>query len=158
PHRAKAPRAPSPKTDLARRVPVPPSQDPEIDHHFGPPQCSGGLSATMENPISRRRAAKLIGTTMAGVFLPTGRSRMEAATESSQALLRSIPSTHERLPVIGLGSAGTFNVPPGSPQMGPLAQVLTRFVKLGGKLVDSSPMYGNAERVIGNLAAKFHLR
>jgi diketogulonate reductase-like aldo/keto reductase len=114
--------------------------------------------ATMHNAISRRQATKLIGATAAGVFLPIWKSRVDAADEPSRALMRSIPSTGEKLPVIGLGSAGTFNVVPGSPQMGPLGEVLTLFVKHGGKMVDSSPMYGNAERVIGNLAAQFHLR
>ncbi|PYK36948.1 MAG: aldo/keto reductase [Verrucomicrobia bacterium] len=72
--------------------------------------------------------------------------------------MRSIPSTGEKLPVIGLGSAVTFDVPPGSPELKPLGEVLSLFVKHGGKVIDSSPMYGNAEAVIGDLAAKSHLR
>ncbi len=72
--------------------------------------------------------------------------------------MRSIPSTGEKLPVIGLGSAVTFDVRPGSPELKPLAEVLALFVKHGGKVIDSSPMYGNAEGVIGDLAAKSHLR
>jgi diketogulonate reductase-like aldo/keto reductase len=112
----------------------------------------------MHDKISRRRAAKLIGATAAGAFLPIGRSRIYAAEESSRIIMRSIPSTGEKLPVIGLGSSMTFDVRLGSPQMKPLAEVLTLFVKHGGKVIDSSPMYGNAEGVIGDLAAKSHLR
>jgi diketogulonate reductase-like aldo/keto reductase len=112
----------------------------------------------MRNPISRRRAAKLIGAAAAGAFLPVRTSCIYAAAESSQMLTRSIPSTGEKLPVIGLGSALTFDVRPGSPQAKPLAEVLALFVKHGGKLIDSSPMYGYAENVIGDLAAKAHLR
>jgi len=112
----------------------------------------------MHNKISRRRAAKLIGATVAGAFLPIGTSRIDAADESSRLLMRSVPSTGEKLPVLGLGSALTFDVRPGSPQIKPLGEVLALFVKHGGKVIDSSPAYGNAELVIGDLAAKSHLR
>ncbi len=110
----------------------------------------------MPDSISRRRAAKLIGATAASAFLPFGTSRLYAA--DSSPLLRSVPKTGEKLPVIGLGSAGTFNVRPGSPQLGQLGEVLALFVKHGGKLIDSAPLYGNAESVIGDLAAKSRLR
>lgn len=110
----------------------------------------------MPDSISRRRAAKLIGATAASAFLPFGTSRLYAA--DSSPLLRSVPKTGEKLPVIGLGSAGTFDVRPGSPQLGPLGEVLALFVKHGGKLIDSAPLYGNAESVIGDLAAKSRLR
>ena len=110
----------------------------------------------MHNTISRRRAAKLIGATAAGAFLPIGTSRLFAAEESSRRLLRAIPSTGEKLPVIGLGSAVTFDVR-SSRQLQPLGEVLALFVKHGGKLIDTSPAYGNAESVIGDLAYKEHL-
>jgi diketogulonate reductase-like aldo/keto reductase len=109
----------------------------------------------MHDKISRRRAAKLIGATAAGAFLPLGASRIYAADKTR--LMRAIPSTGEKLPVIGLGSAATFDVRPGSSQISTLAEVLTLFSKNGGKVVDSSPMYGYAEEVIGDLAAKAHL-
>jgi diketogulonate reductase-like aldo/keto reductase len=109
-----------------------------------------------DDKISRRRAAKLIGATAAGAFLPLGASRIYAAEQSQ--LMRAIPSTGEKLPVIGLGSAVTFDVRPGSAEAKPLADVFTLFAKHGGKVVDSSPMYGYAEEVIGDLAAKSHLR
>jgi diketogulonate reductase-like aldo/keto reductase len=112
----------------------------------------------MHETISRRRAAKLIGATAASALLPIGTSRIFAADKSSQMVLRSVPSTGEKLPVIGIGSATTFNVRPGSPELKPLGEVLTLFVKHGGKVIDSSPMYGNAESVIGELAGKLHLR
>ena len=98
----------------------------------------------------------MIGATAAGAFLPIGASRLFAAVESSQRIMRAIPSTHEKLPVIGLGSALTFDVR-GSRQLAPIGEVLALFVKHGGKLVDTSPAYGNAESVIGDLAFKEHL-
>src|SRR4029077_10393201 len=94
---------------------------------------------TMHDAISRRRAAKLIGATAASALLPIGISRIYAADESR--LMRSVPSTGEKFPVIGLGSAVTFDVRPGSPQLKPLGEVLMLFVKHGGKVIDSSPMY-----------------
>ena len=48
----------------------------------------------------------------------------------------------------------TFNVPNKPAKLQPLGQVLALFVKHGGKVIDSSPMYGNAEGVIGDLATK----
>ncbi len=112
----------------------------------------------MHEAISRRRAAKLIGATAASALLPFGTLGIYAADKSSQMLLRSIPKTGEKLPVIGIGSATTFNIRPGSPELKPLGEVLSLFVKQGGKVIDSSPMYGNAESVIGDLAGKSHLR
>jgi diketogulonate reductase-like aldo/keto reductase len=112
----------------------------------------------MHNTISRRQAAKLIGTTVAGALLPIGTSRIYAAGESSRRIMRSIPSTGEKLPVIGLGSALTFDVRSRSPEAGKVGEVLTLFVKHGGKLIDTSPAYGNAESLIGELAYDSHLR
>ncbi|MEO7166912.1 MAG: aldo/keto reductase [Chthoniobacterales bacterium] len=105
----------------------------------------------MNDKISRRRAAKLIGTAAAGAFLPLGAARLFAAGDSR--LLHPIPSTGEKLPVIGLGSALTFDVH-GAAQTAMVGEVLALFVKLGGKLVDTSPAYGTAEGLIGDLAYK----
>jgi aryl-alcohol dehydrogenase-like predicted oxidoreductase len=102
--------------------------------------------------ITRRRAVKLIGATTASVCLPIGSSRIFAAEGSP--LRRAIPSTGEKLPVIGLGSAVTFDVPFNSPKVADITEVITRFVKRGGKVIDSSPSYGNAESLIGQIAGK----
>jgi len=59
--------------------------------------------------------------------------------------------------VIGLGSWQVFDVGPGAAERRPLEEVLARFVGLGGRVVDSSPMYGRAEQVIGDLATKLGL-
>ena len=67
-------------------------------------------------------------------------------------LSRPIPSTGELVPVIGLGTWKVFDVAAStSVRQGPKA-VLAEFVKVGGSLIDSSPMYGRAEGVIGDLA------
>lgn len=63
---------------------------------------------------------------------------------------RTIPSSGERLPVIGLGTWITFGIDPEDKElMYQREQVLREFLRLGGGLLDSSPMYGNAEKVIG---------
>jgi diketogulonate reductase-like aldo/keto reductase len=66
---------------------------------------------------------------------------------------RAIPRTGEMLPVIGLGTWQTFNVGASASARAPLREVLAEFIKLGGKVVDSSPMYGESEQVVGDLVA-----
>lgn len=73
-------------------------------------------------------------------------------------LLRAIPSSGEKIPAVGLGTSRTFDVGNSSNDRGPLEEVLRRFVQLGGKVVDTSPMYGRAEEVIGDLVEELHLR
>jgi diketogulonate reductase-like aldo/keto reductase len=69
-------------------------------------------------------------------------------------LERGIPSSGETIPAIGLGTWRTFDVGAGAAERGPLTEVLRRFVELGGRVIDSSPMYGAAESVVGDLAGE----
>jgi len=105
--------------------------------------------------MTRREAAKLIGGTAAAVVLPI---TTQAAAESSTMLTRMIPSSGETLPVIGLGTWRAFDVDLTSDIRRQLEEVLSLFVKLGGRGVDSSPMYGRAEEVIGELTAALGIR
>jgi diketogulonate reductase-like aldo/keto reductase len=66
-------------------------------------------------------------------------------------LKRIIPSSGEQLPVIGLGTWKRFDVGPG--EYGPLRRVLDRMSTLENALIDSSPMYGRSEAVVGDLTA-----
>ncbi|MFP2906189.1 aldo/keto reductase [Pyxidicoccus sp. 3LFB2] len=66
-------------------------------------------------------------------------------------LTRPIPSTGEALPVIGLGTWQTFDVGAAASERAPLAEVLRRFLASGARLIDSSPMYGRAELVTGDV-------
>jgi aryl-alcohol dehydrogenase-like predicted oxidoreductase len=104
--------------------------------------------------MTRREAVKLMGVTTAGLFLPTVTC---AANEGTMMITRSIPSSGERIPVIGLGTSQTFDVGAAESERAPLAEVISSFVKAGGKLIDSSPMYGHAEEVIGDLLAQLKL-
>jgi diketogulonate reductase-like aldo/keto reductase len=74
---------------------------------------------------------------------------------TSGLLTRHIPASGEVVPAVGLGTWQTFDV--GVDGRPPLETVLRTFVDLGGSLVDSSPMYGRSEEVVGDLAAKLGL-
>jgi diketogulonate reductase-like aldo/keto reductase len=73
---------------------------------------------------------------------------------AASILERRIPSSGETIPAIGLGTWRTFDVGRGADERAPLTEVLRRFVELGGRVVDSSPMYGAAESVVGDLAGE----
>ena len=66
-------------------------------------------------------------------------------------LMRTIPSTGEQLPVIGVGTWERFDLDPTRATQDQLKQVLTTLFAAGGRLIDSSPMYGAAEGVVGDL-------
>jgi len=112
---------------------------------------------TEMNRISRREAALLIARSSAGLLLAQNALIADSKLTKSVLLQRAIPSSGERLPVIGLGSWQIFDVGPGSNERRPLEEVFSRFVSLGGRVVDSSPMYGRAEQVIGDIATKLNL-
>ena len=68
---------------------------------------------------------------------------------SAQPLLRRIPATGELVPVVGMGSWITFNVGQDLELRAQRAEVLQAFFAGGGTVIDSSPMYGSSEEVIG---------
>ena len=85
----------------------------------------------------------------AGALGLTGGSAM-----ADSILRKSIPTTGESLPVIGLGTWQTFDVGAGQSSREPLKAVLREFVRQGGSVIDSSPMYGKSESVAGDLATE----
>jgi diketogulonate reductase-like aldo/keto reductase len=74
-----------------------------------------------------------------------------ARGEDRVPIARAIPVSGETLPVIGVGSWITFNVHPDPVEEAPLIPVLRTFFERGGAMIDSSPMYGSSEAVIGGL-------
>jgi diketogulonate reductase-like aldo/keto reductase len=66
---------------------------------------------------------------------------------------RAIPSSGEMLPVIGCGTWQGFDRAPGTTEYERLAGVLTALFDAGGRVIDSSPMYGKAEAAVGRLLA-----
>lgn len=69
-------------------------------------------------------------------------------------ILKTIPVSGEQLPAIGMGTWQTFDAGQSASKREALAEVLRLFVESGGRLIDSSPMYGSAEEVAGELAQK----
>ena len=96
---------------------------------------------------SRRGFLKLSGAAaLTGALAPGLVTAMEPGV-----IRKTIPSSGEQLSVIGLGTSRTFNVDPSDAAQSPLREVMQAFFDLGGQLIDSSPMYGNAEAVTGAL-------
>jgi aryl-alcohol dehydrogenase-like predicted oxidoreductase len=108
--------------------------------------------------MTRRKATRLIGMSAAGWCLPVRASCAGTTGESSAMLTRAIPSTGEKLPVIGLGTWQAFDVDLTLDNRRQLGDVLSLFVKLGGRVIDTSPMYGRAENVIGELTTALGIR
>ena len=67
---------------------------------------------------------------------------------------RPIPATGERVPAIGMGTWITFNVGDDSSLRAARTEVLQTFFDMGGRVVDSSPMYGSAQAVLGHALAR----
>ncbi len=92
------------------------------------------------------------GASVADTAAPPPVADTGTVADTMAAMIRRrIPSTSEELPAIGLGSWQTFDVAPG--EVARVQPVLARFLELGGKVVDSSPMYGEAEAAIGAMLA-----
>ncbi len=85
-------------------------------------------------------------------------NKKNAHAQSSALLKRPIPRTGEMLPAVGVGTWQTFDVGPDAPERAELKEVLRLLAAGGGSVVDSSPMYGEAERVVGDLGAELRLR
>jgi len=79
---------------------------------------------------------------------------IRSIAENTAMAVRPIPTSGELLPVVGLGTYQSFDVGSGAAAREPVKEVLRLFLQQGGKLVDSSPMYGPAESVVGDIAAE----
>lgn len=81
----------------------------------------------------------------------TGAMHAQPRAAAEPMNTRPIPSTRQALPVIGCGTYVGFDYAPSSPEYTPLPKVLDALFAAGGKLLDSSPMYGRAEATTGEL-------
>ena len=113
----------------------------------------------MKNPqrrhgrlLTRRDFCRVVA---AGAAAWTGSAALGSDVKTQ--LKRTIPHTGETLPAVGLGTYATFDVGSLAAERAPMREVLRLFVELGGRVVDSSSMYGSAETVIGDLAAALKL-
>ena len=95
--------------------------------------------------LTRRTFVSSVASLSAAATLPAfGQSPAPGAV-----LEKAIPSTGEQIPAIGLGTWITFNVGSDERLRAARAQVMQTFFDRGGTLIDSSPMYGSSEAVIG---------
>jgi diketogulonate reductase-like aldo/keto reductase len=83
---------------------------------------------------------------------------MNPALAQRTPTVKKIPATGEPMPVVGLGTWQSFDVSADAAARGPLREVLQGLVRAGGRMVDSSPMYGAAESVVGDLVAGLGIR
>jgi len=96
----------------------------------------------MSLAINRRELLKIAA---AGVLAPA----QDALAQQTSILTKPIPSSGEQLPLVGLGTWITFNVGDDPVARDSSAEVMRAFFEAGGRLIDSSPMYGSAQEVIG---------
>lgn len=90
---------------------------------------------------------------------PWGKVAADTAGATGSVLaMRAIPATGEKIPVIGMGTSGSFEVDEGSPEYDALREVLKIFFAGGGTVIDTAPTYSNAEDVLGALLAEQSLR
>ena len=94
--------------------------------------------------VSRRDVLALIGAIAAGPRI---------AMAAAQPLQRKIPKSGEFLPVLGLGTWQVLDVPVSGADYDAASAATRRFLEDGGKLIDSSPMYGRAEERVGDILA-----
>ena len=112
---------------------------------------------TTHRPQRRRFLCQLghaLGGAAASRALPGATIALLSGTSTRVAadaiLRREIPGTDETIPAIGMGTYVTFNVGPDQAMRDRLTEVLEIFFDMGGGMIDSSPMYGTAEDVLGD--------
>src|SRR3954454_9179327 len=104
------------------------------------------------------RRRDVLGTMAGAAGAVLLRSRGLMAAGAGTMMTRPIPSSGEAMPVIGLGTWQVFDVGPADPARPQLAEVVRTLVDAGGRMIDTSPMYGRAEAVTGDLVAEAGLR
>ena len=102
--------------------------------------------------LTRRRLLALLAAGAAGDAALGSRVRWAAAV--GPLLERRIPASGEMLPAVGVGTWRVFDIGRAEAERAPIKEVLRRFVELGGRVIDSSPMYGAAETVVGEAATE----
>lgn len=113
----------------------------------------------MSNPADRPRMPRATFLRMAAA-LSAGLAGGVPGAASAQPRMarRAIPSSGEPLPVVGLGTWQSFHVGDNEEERAPLREVLSVLFEAGGSVIDSSPMYGPAETVTGDLLADLGAR
>jgi diketogulonate reductase-like aldo/keto reductase len=108
------------------------------------------MGAHQASPPTRRQILKNLTAAMIALNLPE-----QGMTDAREKMhTRLIPASKELLPVVGCGTYRSFDVGAGSEERAPLREVLKALFAGGGSVIDSSPMYGAAEGVVGDLLAQ----
>jgi aryl-alcohol dehydrogenase-like predicted oxidoreductase len=107
---------------------------------------------------SGNRGRRVLLQGLAGMVIAGRRAFSAVPAEAPSMATRAIPRTGEPVPVVGVGTWQTFDVGPASPERAGLREVLRLLADHGGRVIDSSPMYGEAERVVGDLTAELRSR
>ena len=109
--------------------------------------------------LSRRDVLKIGAGASAAVALGVrpgfGRDRHRPP---EPLIVRPIPSTGEKIPVVGIGTSRRYDVGTSAAERDPLRETLSVFRELGGILIDTAPSYGNAEDVVGDLVSELGYR
>jgi aryl-alcohol dehydrogenase-like predicted oxidoreductase len=104
--------------------------------------------------IQRRNVIKA-GLALGGaMFLPS----FELRAQAQPLIQKKIPSSGESIPIIGIGTARRYEEVKDEAEKVPLRETIRQFQALGGKVIDSSPSYGTAEAVVGELAEGLKVR
>src|SRR5256885_9430853 len=82
----------------------------------------------------------------------------EALAQTQPLLQKKIPSSGEGIPIIGLGTARRYEEIKNDTEKAPLRETIRQFQALGAKVIDSSPSYGTAEAVVGELVDGLKIR
>ncbi|MFW5966104.1 MAG: aldo/keto reductase [Persicimonas sp.] len=99
-----------------------------------------------DRTLNRRTMLKLMGAGVtAAAFYPFGAS----AADEDDIIKKEIPSSGQKIPVIGMGTWQTFNVGGDKKLRDARTEVLKAFFEAGGTVIDSSPMYGSSQDVVG---------
>ena len=104
---------------------------------------------------SRRQLLQMISAGVLGLPLC---SRLVLAEDNAKSHYRPVPSSGERLPLIGLGTSRVFEVGTDSAERQAAGEVLSLLAGVGNAMVDTSPMYGSAEQVVGDLTRQLGIR
>lgn len=105
-------------------------------------------------PITRRKLLQQGITAALGVLIAPRLFSFNIAS----IMKRSIPSSGEIIPIIGLGTWQSFDVGSNASERAALKEVLRALVAAGASVVDSSPMYGSSEEVVGDLTTELSIR
>jgi diketogulonate reductase-like aldo/keto reductase len=116
-------------------------------------------NADKHSSASRRNLLRYAGLGLAVTAMPSGllfasggaSAQPAGAPSANGAVMRTVPSSNEAIPAIGLGTFLTFDVIPGQPR-GHLRDVIKTYWEGGARVVDTSPLYGTGEITVGDYA------